>query len=92
MFSDSELNEYDIILMDMRMPIMDGCAASKAIRELDREDAKTVPIFACTANTCEEDRVRAMQSGMNDFLTKPIDVKVFLQKMEAISLKKHSGN
>lgn len=92
MFSDSELNEYDIILMDMRMPIMDGCAASKAIRELDREDAKTVPIFACTANTFEEDRVRAMQSGMNDFLTKPIDVKVFLQKMEAISLKKHSGN
>ena len=90
MFSASAVGEFDIILMDMRMPIMDGCAASRAIRALQRQDAMTVPIFACTANTFEEDRARAMESGMNDFLTKPIDVKVFLQKMESIGLKKQS--
>ena len=88
MFSSSEVGFYDIILMDMRMPVMDGCAAAKEIRALDRADAKTVPIFACTANTFERDRAQAMESGMNDFLTKPIDVKVFLQKMESIGLQR----
>ena len=48
--------------MDMQMPVMDGCGASKEIRKLDRPDAKTIPIFACTANTFKEDRDRAMES------------------------------
>ena len=68
--------------MDMQMPVMDGCEAAKAIRNLDREDAKTVMIYACTANTFQEDRDLAIESGMDDFLTKPIDVKVLIKKME----------
>lgn len=83
MFAASEVGEYDVILMDMRMPVMDGCTAAQKIRELDREDAKTVLIYACTANTFEEDKIHAIESGMNDFLTKPVDVKVLLQKLES---------
>ena len=83
MFAASEPYEYDVILMDMRMPVMDGCEASKAIRSLERKDAKTVLIYACTANTFEDDKDSAIESGMNDFLTKPIDVRVLLQKLES---------
>lgn len=90
MFAASKPHEYDVILMDMRMPLMDGCDASKAIRSLEREDAKTVLIYACTANTFEEDKIRAIESGMNDFLTKPIDVKVLLQMLESVMA--HHGN
>lgn len=80
-FCASEIHEIDAILMDMQMPVMDGCTATAKIRQLDREDAKTVPIFACTANTFKEDRDRALESGMSDFLTKPIDVKVLFRKL-----------
>lgn len=80
-FKNSQIGEFDIILMDMQMPVMDGCAASKEIRRLERPDAKTVMIYACTANTFQEHRDMAIESGMNDFLTKPIDVKVLLKKM-----------
>ncbi len=80
-FAKSELGEFDVILMDMQMPEMDGCTASKEIRKLEREDAKSVQIFACTANTFQEDRDLALASGMNDFLTKPIDVKILLKKI-----------
>lgn len=82
LFEASKIGEFDIILMDMQMPVMDGCEAAKAIRNLDREDAKTVMIYACTANTFQEDRDLAIESGMDDFLTKPIDVKVLIKKME----------
>lgn len=80
-FEESAVGEFDIILMDMQMPLMDGCTASKEIRKLDRTDAKTTSIFACTANTFKEDRDKAMESGMNDFLSKPIDVEILLQKL-----------
>ena len=81
LFRESEIGEFDIILMDMQMPVMDGCTASKEIRKLDRADAQSVLIYACTANTFQEDRDMAIESGMNDFLTKPIDIKVLLKKM-----------
>lgn len=81
LFQESEPGEFDIILMDMQMPVMDGCTAAAEIRKLARADAASVLIYACTANTFQEDRERAMQSGMNDFLTKPIDVSVLLKKM-----------
>ena len=83
LFGQSEIGEFGLVLMDMRMPVMDGCEAARAIRALDRPDAKSVLIYACTANTFNEDRIKAFDSGMNDFLTKPIDIKVLLQKMEA---------
>jgi CheY-like chemotaxis protein len=80
-FRESEDGEIRIILMDMQMPIMDGCEATAEIRSMDRPDAKTVRIFACTANNFNEDRERAEQSGMDDFLSKPVDVKVLLKKL-----------
>lgn len=83
-FSNSKPYEFDIILMDINMPIMDGCQATCAIRELDRPDAKSILIYACTANTFKEDRDKAAESGMNDFLPKPIDVKVLLNKIEEL--------
>ncbi|MCM1194853.1 MAG: ATP-binding protein [Firmicutes bacterium] len=88
-FENSQVGEFGIILMDMRMPILDGCEASSRIRSLDRADAKTVPIIACTANTFQEDKLKAFDSGMNDFLTKPIDVKILLQKMDQICRDKN---
>ena len=83
LFMASEPGEYDVILMDVQMPVMDGYAATAAIRALDRADAEQVKIFACTANTFAEDRDRALQSGMDDFITKPIDIRELLQKLNA---------
>ena len=71
----------DLILLDVFMPEMDGYASAKAIRALDRQDAKTVRIFACSANCTEEDRQRAFDSGMDDFLAKPVDIDILLQKL-----------
>ncbi|MCM1498886.1 MAG: ATP-binding protein [Clostridium sp.] len=81
LFAQSAAGEFDIILMDMQMPVMDGCTAASAIRKLDREDAKSVLIYACTANMFQEDKEQAMASGMDDFLTKPIDVNILLKKL-----------
>ena len=81
LFEESAPGEFDIILMDMQMPVMDGCTAAVEIRKLARADAQSVLIYACTANTFQEDRERAMQSGMNDFLMKPIDISILLKKM-----------
>jgi signal transduction histidine kinase/ActR/RegA family two-component response regulator len=80
-FQDSAVGAFDAILMDMQMPILDGCEASAQIRALDRADAKTVTIFACTANSFQEDREHALSVGMNDFITKPIDVHALLKKL-----------
>ena len=85
LFQNSEIGEFDIILMDMQMPVMDGCTASSEIRRLPRADAESVLIYACTANTFQEDRERAMNHGMNDFLTKPIDVNILLKKLGNIT-------
>ena len=86
-FQESAENEFDVILMDMQMPVMDGCTASAAIRKLARADAKSVIIFACTANTFKEDRERAIESGMDDFLPKPIDVKHMMDKLSKVTQK-----
>lgn len=72
-FSASAPNYYHLILMDVRMPNMDGYAATKAIRSLERQDAKTIPIIAMSANAFEEDKIQAEECGMNDYVVKPID-------------------
>lgn len=82
-FEASAVGEYGIILMDLLMPEMNGFEATKAIRRLDRPDAKTVRIFASTANTFQEDRDKALQSGMDDFIAKPIDIKELLKKLQS---------
>ena len=66
---------FDAILMDMRMPVMDGLSAAQAIRKLNRPDAKTVPIIALTANAFEEDVKQCLQAGMNAHLAKPVDIE-----------------
>lgn len=88
-FLESDIGEYAAILMDAQMPVMDGYEAAKEIRKLSRSDAQTVRIFACTASTFAEDRNRALESGMNDFLAKPLDVPDMLKKLE--NVKKDLG-
>lgn len=66
--------------MDLRMPVMDGLAATQAIRGLNRSDAPDVPILAMTANAFEEDRQQAFAAGMNGYIAKPIDVSVLTQE------------
>lgn len=72
-FSESEENDFDAILMDIRMPVMTGLEAAKAIRSLERADAKSIPIIAMTANAYDEDIKQSLEAGMNDHLAKPID-------------------
>ena len=74
-FAASALGEIDAILMDMQMPVLDGCGAAKAIRALQRKDAATVPIIAVTANVFAEDIARTTAAGMNGHIAKPIDFK-----------------
>ncbi len=83
-FKESSEGEFAAILMDAQMPVMDGYEAAKEIRKLDRRDAKNVRIYACTASTFAEDRNRALDSGMDDFLAKPLDVPVMLKKLEEL--------
>lgn len=75
MFESSEAGHYDAILMDIRMPVMDGIEATTKIRGMDKADASTVPIIAMTANAFDEDMKMSMECGMNSHLTKPIDIK-----------------
>ena len=72
-FAASPVGGFDAILMDVMMPVRDGHEATRAIRAMDRPDAKTIPIFAMTANAFTEDRRKALESGMNEHLPKPID-------------------
>ena len=76
MFCDSAENYYDAILMDMRMPEMDGLEATRMIRKQDRKDAHTIPIIALTANAYEEDVQRSLQSGLSSHLSKPVEPDV----------------
>ncbi|MEG0758097.1 MAG: ATP-binding protein, partial [Raoultibacter sp.] len=75
LFVQSEPGSIDFILMDVKMPIKDGLEAATEIRDLDRTDAKTVPIIAITANTFQEDRDSAKAAGMNGFVPKPFDAE-----------------
>ncbi|MBQ7477373.1 MAG: response regulator [Selenomonadaceae bacterium] len=84
-FSASEENYYDAILMDIRMPVLDGLGAAEAIRALPRPDAKRIPIIAMTANAFDEDVQRSLQAGMNAHLSKPVEQdKLFLTLGELI--------
>ena len=79
LFRKSEAGEFDAILMDVMMPVMNGYEATKRIRSLDREDAKKVPIIAMTANAFTEDRIRAKEAGMDEHIVKPIDVELLIK-------------
>ena len=79
LFRKSEPGEFDVILMDIMMPVMNGYEATKMIRSLDREDAKEVPIIAMTANAFTEDRIRAKAAGMDEHVAKPVDVELLIK-------------
>ena len=79
MFEDSDEWTYAAILMDVRMPEMDGLEATQEIRDMDRDDAAKIPIIALTANAFDEDVQRSMQAGMNAHLSKPVESDVLIR-------------
>ena len=79
LFRKSESGEFDVILMDIMMPVMNGYEAAKMIRSLEREDAKKVPIIAMTANAFTEDRIRAKEAEMDEHVAKPVDVELLIK-------------
>lgn len=81
LFGESREGYYDLILMDVQMPLMDGYEATRQIRKMYRDDAKTIPIIAMTANAFSEDIQMSIASGMNSHLSKPLDVKILLRKL-----------
>ena len=84
MFERSEIGAYDAVLMDVRMPVLDGLSATEAIRALDRPDAKEVPIIAMTANAFDEDVQRSLQAGMNAHLSKPVEPERLFETLETL--------
>ncbi|MCC8024503.1 MAG: response regulator [Clostridium sp.] len=85
-FSGRPQGHFHAVLMDIRMPVMDGLKATEKIRALERRDAQTVPILAMTANAFEEDKIQAQRAGMSGYLVKPLDVDVLMEALE-----KHIG-
>lgn len=81
-FTRSTRGEYDLILMDVKMPRMDGYSATKAIRSLERPDAKEIPIFAMTAAALSEDQKKSLEAGMNAHINKPISLQELYDRME----------
>ena len=84
MFKKSPIGHYDAILMDVRMPEMDGLEATAEIRALDRPDAKAIPIIALTANAFDEDVQRSLQVGMDAHLSKPVEPERLYQTLEEL--------
>ena len=82
MFEEHEEGYYDAILMDMRMPEMDGLEAARRIRAMNRSDAKSIPIIALTANAFDEDVQQSMQAGLNAHLSKPVEPDVLFETLE----------
>ncbi len=79
MVERSEEYYYDLVLMDVQMPIMDGYEATRTIRNMQRKDVKTMPILAMTANALEEDKEAALKNGMNAHIAKPLDINIFME-------------
>lgn len=80
-YMNADVYTYDIILMDVMMPVIDGLEAARVIRESHREDAKTIPIFALTADAFLEDKMKCTKAGMNEHFAKPINRKELLLKI-----------
>ncbi|MEG0574430.1 MAG: response regulator, partial [Erysipelotrichaceae bacterium] len=92
MFAQKDNEYYDAILMDIRMPVMDGLTASKSIRQMRKKDALTIPIIAMTANAFEEDIEKTKAAGMNAHLAKPIEPLLLYQTMQHYLVKEIKDN
>ncbi len=84
LFAEHPVGYYDAILMDMRMPQMDGLEATRVIRTMDRPDAQAIPIIALTANAFDEDVQRSMQAGLNAHLSKPVQPELLFETLESL--------
>jgi signal transduction histidine kinase/ActR/RegA family two-component response regulator len=84
MFAEHEEGYYDAVLMDLRMPEMDGLEATRRIRAMNRRDAKSIPIIALTANAFDEDVKRSMQAGLNAHLSKPVEPTILFETLEGL--------
>lgn len=80
-FKASEQGEFDFILMDVMMPVMDGLEATRIIRKMERPDAVQIPIFAMTANAFSDDRKRCKEAGMTEHLAKPLNLEKMIAKL-----------
>ena len=85
LFKDSQEFEFDVILMDMQMPVLDGCEAARVIRRLRRKDAASVPIIAVTANAFAEDLAATSAAGMNAHISKPIDFQLLCRTLAKLT-------
>ena len=90
MFDESEEGYYDVVLMDVQMPVMNGYEATRCIRALDRADVGNVPIIAMSANAFAEDVRASLESGMDAHLSKPIDMHRVMEAI-ALHLRKRRG-
>ena len=86
-FEKSAPGEFDVILMDVMMPVMNGYEATKTIRTMDRSDAKKIPIIAMTANAFVEDRIKSKEAGMNEHVSKPINMKLLVKIIAELAEK-----
>ena len=82
LFESAEVGTYDLILMDLRMPVMNGYDATRAIRRLDRPDAQIIPIIAMTADAFSEDIHRCLECGMDAHIAKPLDMRELLRLLQ----------
>ena len=92
MFQESGEGWYGVVLMDLRMPNMDGIEAVKAIRAMARPDAGKVPIIALTADAFAEDAQRSRDAGLDAHMAKPVDVKRLLRKLAELHRRRHDGS
>ncbi len=84
--------KYDLILMDLMMPVMDGFEATKAIRQLDDNNHYHTPIIGLTANTFDADREKCMAIGMDEYMAKPFDIEVFNSVLDQLGIKPYSAD
>ena len=75
---------YSAVLMDIRMPVMNGLEASRAIRASEKKDARTIPVLAMTANAFDEDRILAKEAGMTGYLVKPLDMGLLVEELRKL--------
>lgn len=87
LFAERPEGSFEAVLMDIRMPVMDGLKATETIRSLNRRDARSIPILAMTANAFEEDKIQALKAGMSGYLVKPLDVNVLMEELESHIIK-----
>ena len=84
LYCGKEPGWFDVVLMDIRMPVMNGLEASRAIRASEKKDARTIPVLAMTANAFDEDRILAKEAGMTGYLVKPLDMGLLVEELRKL--------